>query len=68
MTLLLGAMITFATGVILDSVARGRAEQKRIHYLSVSPARGEKHINSVPLRERRTLNETSSITVRGTKS
>ncbi|KCZ91593.1 glycosyltransferase [Hyphomonas johnsonii] len=41
MTLLLGAMMTFIAGVVLDSVARGRAEQKRIHYLSIAPSRGE---------------------------
>ncbi|MBK8456140.1 MAG: glycosyltransferase [Phyllobacteriaceae bacterium] len=29
------------TGVILDSVARGRAETKRILYLALAPARGE---------------------------
>ena len=68
MTLLLGAMITFASGVILDSVARGRAEQKRIHYLSVSPARGERHINSIPLRERRTIDERAKISVRRLKN
>ena len=27
-------------GLILDSVARGRAEQTRIHYLSHAPAQG----------------------------
>lgn len=41
MTLLLGAMMVFIAGVVLDSVARGRAEQKRFHYLSITPARGE---------------------------
>lgn len=30
------------TGVILDSVARGRAELKRMHYMALAPARGEK--------------------------
>ncbi len=42
MTLLLGAMMTFNAGIILDSVARGRAEQKRIFYLSIPASRGEK--------------------------
>lgn len=32
------SMIMMVAGLILDSVARGRAEQKRIHYLSLSPA------------------------------
>ncbi len=35
MTLLLAAMMGFSAGIILDSVARGRAEQKRIFYLSI---------------------------------
>ena len=43
MTLLLGAMMSFTAGVILDSLSRARVEQKRIHYLSIAPARGEKH-------------------------
>lgn len=30
------------TGVILDSVARGRAELKRMHYMALAPARGER--------------------------
>ncbi len=42
MTLLLGAMMGFSAGIILDSVARSRAEQKRIFYLSVPSSRGEK--------------------------
>lgn len=36
--LLMLAMIMMVAGLILDSVARGRAEQKRIHYLSHAPA------------------------------
>ncbi|MBO6900930.1 MAG: glycosyltransferase [Rhizobiaceae bacterium] len=40
--LLLLATVTFAAGMILDSVARGRAEQKRIFYLSLASARGER--------------------------
>jgi hypothetical protein len=32
------SMIMMVAGLILDSVARGRAEQKRIHYLSHAPA------------------------------
>lgn len=42
MTLLIGAMMVFSAGIILDSVARGRAEQKRIFYLSIPSSRGEK--------------------------
>jgi glycosyltransferase involved in cell wall biosynthesis len=41
MTLMMASMMCFMSGMILDSVARGRAEQKRIHYLSIAPARGE---------------------------
>ena len=64
MTLLLGAMIMFAAGIILDSIARGRAEQKRIHYLSIAPTRGEKVTNTVRLHERRHPDERSGITAR----
>lgn len=43
MTLLLASMMIFMAGVILDSVARGRNEVKRIHYLSIAPsARAQK--------------------------
>ncbi len=42
MTLLIGAMMMFTAGIILDSVARARAEQKRIFYLSIEASRGEK--------------------------
>ena len=38
MTLLLASMMIFMAGVILDSVARGRNEVKRIHYLSIAPS------------------------------
>ena len=54
MTMMLGSLMVFMAGVVLDSVARGRAEQKRIHYLSIAPSRGEQHITDAPrLRERR---------------
>ncbi len=36
------AMLSFFAGLILDSIARGRAEQKRIFYLSLPARRGEK--------------------------
>ena len=41
MTLLMGSMMCFMSGMILDSVARGRAEAKRIHYLSIPATRSE---------------------------
>jgi len=53
MTMLLASMMVFMAGVILDSVARGRNEQKRIHYLSIAPSRGEQFINAPRLQERR---------------
>lgn len=37
--LMMMALMIFAAGMILDSVARGRVEQKRIHYLSIPPVR-----------------------------
>ncbi|MFN4225558.1 MAG: glycosyltransferase [Hyphomonas sp.] len=53
MTLLLGGMLALASGVILDSVSRGRIEQKRIFYLSQAPARGERALfGAAPLDER----------------
>jgi len=42
MALLLLSMLMMIAGVILDSVARGRAEQKRIFYLGLRAARGER--------------------------
>ena len=36
MTSLLASMMIFVAGIILDSVARGRNEMKRIHYLSIA--------------------------------
>ena len=54
MTLMLCAMLSFSAGVILDSVSRGRAEQKRIFYLSVPAARGEKYFSgTTPIVSRR---------------
>ena len=41
MTLLLTAIMLFTAGLIMDAVAKGRAEQKRIFYLSIPAARGE---------------------------
>ncbi|MGH1420345.1 MAG: glycosyltransferase [Hyphomonas sp.] len=61
MTLLIGSMMAFVSGVILDSVARGRAEQKRIHYLSIAPSRGENYQSgTTPLTERRNKSDTTN--------
>ena len=46
MTLLMGSMMCFMSGMILDSVARGRAEAKRIHYLSIPATRSESFARS----------------------
>ena len=37
------SLLTLFTGLILDSVARGRAEQKRMAYLSIPARRGQRH-------------------------
>ena len=42
MALMMMSLMIFTGGVILDSVARGRAEQKRFHYMSVAPSRSER--------------------------
>ena len=39
MALMMMALMIFSAGVILDSVARGRAEQKHFHYMSIAPTR-----------------------------
>jgi glycosyltransferase involved in cell wall biosynthesis len=41
MALMMMSLMVFSAGLILDSVARARVEQKRIHYMSILPARGE---------------------------
>lgn len=66
MTLLIGAMLSCVSGVILDSLARSRAEQKRIHYLSIAPSRGEHYQpGTTPLNERRgNTDQTGSIAQR----
>jgi glycosyltransferase involved in cell wall biosynthesis len=38
------SMIMIVAGLILDSVARGRVELKRIHYLSLAPVRMERSV------------------------
>ena len=48
MTMLLASMMVFMAGVVLDSVARSRNEQKRIHYLSIAPSR-DATVPSTPL-------------------
>ena len=54
MTLLLGAMMAFMAGAILDSLARGRIEQKWVHYLSISASRGERYRQgTAPMIDRR---------------
>jgi len=61
MTLMMASMMCFMSGMILDSVARGRAEQKRIHYLSIAPARGEGFgRGATRLHERRETTQSSS--------
>lgn len=44
MALMMMSLMIFTGGVILDSVARGRAEQKRFHYMSITPARTERRM------------------------
>ena len=69
MTMLLGSMMVFMAGVILDSVARGRTEQKRVHYLSIAPSRGEKVLGGAArLHERRQAREDGAITSRHSAS
>jgi glycosyltransferase involved in cell wall biosynthesis len=41
------SLLTLFTGLILDSVARGRAEHKRMTYLSIPARRGQRHGASV---------------------
>ena len=42
------SLMIFSGGVILDSVARGRAEQKRFHYMSIPTARGDRRSKNGP--------------------
>jgi len=60
MTLLLGSMMAFTAGAILDSLARSRIEAKHIHYISIAPARGEKFRENI-LIERRELQGTPQL-------
>jgi hypothetical protein len=47
--LLMLSMLMMVTGLILDSVSRGRAEQKRIFYLSMRSARAARTGSGAPL-------------------
>lgn len=53
MALMLVSMMLMVTGLILDSVARGRAEQKRIFYMAIPSARGEKRGLPAPVERRK---------------
>lgn len=47
------SLLTWFTGLILDSVARGRAEQKRMAYLNIPARRGQVHGLAVTQEKRR---------------
>ena len=47
------SLLTWFTGLILDSVARGRAEQKRMAYLGIPARRGLRHGAAVEAEKRR---------------
>ena len=51
--LLMLSMLMMVTGLILDSVSRGRTEQKRIFYLSMPSARGEQRVQAARVERRR---------------
>lgn len=46
--LLMLSMLMLMTGLVLDSVSRGRAEQKRIFYLSLPAMRGGRRATDLP--------------------
>jgi hypothetical protein len=48
MALALFSMMSFVAGLVLDSVARGRAEQKRIFYLSIPGRRPRRDAQELP--------------------
>jgi glycosyltransferase involved in cell wall biosynthesis len=48
MALMMISVLVFSAGLILDSVARARAEQLRIHYMSLPAATGGRPRESVP--------------------
>jgi glycosyltransferase involved in cell wall biosynthesis len=47
------SLLTLFTGLILDSVARGRAEQKRMAYLGMPARRGQRHGAAIENEKRR---------------
>ncbi|MEM8839148.1 MAG: glycosyltransferase [Pseudomonadota bacterium] len=49
MTLFTAGMMAMTAGTILDSVARGRAEQRRVHYLSISPLKTSPSLDGVEI-------------------
>jgi len=53
LALVLVSMMLIVTGLILDSVARGRAEQKRIFYMAIPLTRSETGTRTVPLTRRK---------------
>ncbi len=53
--LLMLSMLMMVTGLVLDSVSRGRAEQKRIFYLSMRSARAARAESGAPHAKDRTV-------------
>jgi glycosyltransferase involved in cell wall biosynthesis len=53
LALVIVSMMLMVTGLILDSVARGRAEQKRIFYMAIPLTRGETSARTAPLTRRK---------------
>jgi glycosyltransferase involved in cell wall biosynthesis len=53
MSLFVISLLLAVSGLILDSVSQGRAEQKRIYYLSIPSAQGENAVAAGPRKSRR---------------
>ena len=68
MTMVLASMMMFTAGMILDSLARSRAEQKRIFYLSIEPSRGERPAGGIRVSLDRREEQSASLGVDGRKS
>lgn len=51
--ILILSLLTFVTGLVLDSVAAGRVEQMRMAYLAQPPLRGESRASGTPATGRR---------------
>jgi glycosyltransferase involved in cell wall biosynthesis len=49
LSLMILSGLSLMTGVILDSVARARVEQKRILYMAIPTARGDRRVTALPL-------------------